>query len=211
VSVRLWLVLPANARRFNRRPFWSASLLASVIVASLAWGLGLAWVFLRLGLEDWQSLISLSAIAAICMGGTITFSPSLLYGRIHSCCSLLPAFLTSLYIGGVEGYTVATCSGLTLGFLLLQGKHLHESYWKGLADTELLRQKAKELDVARRTAEDANRAKSEFLAKFGGRFPFHPIGAGDKSCAARLGRDLLAQRRVLGHSPGSPLVPGDAP
>jgi protein-histidine pros-kinase len=70
---------------------------------------------------------------------------------------MLPVVIGDLCVGGQQGFAMALLALGYLAFLLLQAKHLYDRYWKGLRDQRLL-------ESAKRMAESASAAKTEFLA-----------------------------------------------
>lgn len=136
---------------------WRALLWVSVGVTALTWGLFLAASVLWFGYYDWKTLILL-----VCMAGTApvslaSFTPSMPLLVVFQVLFCAPMIVANAYNGGVTGYSLAAIFFWYMGFMLLYARRLNSEY-RASMDRE-------EIQLARRAAEEANRAKSELLAQ----------------------------------------------
>lgn len=113
----------------------------------------------------WPTMLLSFASAGIVAGGIITLSTHPPLQRSYVLLALVPGMLTFWVLGEHH----ATIMGLLLlaktVFLLSIGHNLDYSYWSNVRSTRLLKRRAAELEAARKTAESADRAKSQFVAK----------------------------------------------
>jgi len=148
---------PRNPQRYRRL------YVVGTLCTTAIWGAfcGLTVIFYEL---SWTSLFVMLCTAGISAGATTVLSPNLSLHRVSMVLLLVPPLVTNLVRGGAQGYALSLMLAVYLGFLTLEGTHLHEEYWRGLTSTTLLALRAEELEAARNAAESASLAKSEFLA-----------------------------------------------
>jgi two-component system CheB/CheR fusion protein len=152
-------------RRFDRFYAWNPAAwrVAYFLVINLnvlAWGLFLMTTFLLYGYHDWKTLLLL-----ICMAGTApialaALTPVPLMIRTFLVALTVPMIAANLYAGGTVSYTMALVFSWYLLFALGHARILHWQY----VDYAL---EKFALAAAKKSAEDANRAKSAFLANMG--------------------------------------------
>ena len=136
---------------------WRALLWAAVGATAFTWGLFLAASVLWFGYYDLKTLILL-----VCMAGTApvslaSFTPSMPLLVVFQILFCAPMIVANAYTGEVAGYSLAAIFFWYLGFMLMYARKLNAEYLS-LIERE-------EIQLARRAAEEANRAKSELLAQ----------------------------------------------
>jgi signal transduction histidine kinase/DNA-binding response OmpR family regulator len=157
LALRFERLYPSDPKGYNRRfVLWT-------MATAVVWGAFCALAVLFYGL-GWPSLFVLLCTAGITAGATTVMSPNLWLHRFAMIFMWVPPIAMNLVQGGRQGYAMGLLLAFYLAFLTMEGRHLHEEYWQGLASARLLALRAEELEAARNLAESANRAKSEFLA-----------------------------------------------
>jgi signal transduction histidine kinase/CheY-like chemotaxis protein len=139
---------------------WRTAYFVAINLNILAWGLFLMVTFLLYGYRDWKTLLVL-----ICLAGTAPIAlaaqtPSPI--MIHSFMAALtaPMIAASLYVGGAVNYTMALIFTWYLLFALGHARLLHRQYVEYTLEKFAL-------EASKKSAEEANRAKSAFLANMG--------------------------------------------
>jgi signal transduction histidine kinase/DNA-binding response OmpR family regulator len=116
-------------------------------------------------------LLVLTITAVIASGEAVALSPDLDTARYYLTLLLAPITIWSVVRGGSSGYAISAIMGLYLACLLLQVRQ--QSFWflTSVTTRDMLNGKAgelaqaiEELERTRKEAEQASRAKSEFLA-----------------------------------------------
>jgi signal transduction histidine kinase/ActR/RegA family two-component response regulator len=143
----------------RRLPAWRAL----VALTGAVWGLFYGATGLLFGIESWTFLIVTICVAGSCAGATATLAPDAPAMRAFLILVLSPAILTEISQGGKRGFALAGMSALYLLYSLLQGKHSSRLYMKA-RQARTLRREASRMQAQKKTAEDANKAKSDFLA-----------------------------------------------
>jgi signal transduction histidine kinase/ActR/RegA family two-component response regulator len=145
-------------RLYERNPFlWRCAYFLATNLNALAWGLFFMATFLLFGAGNWKTLLLL-----ICLTGTApiamaTLCPNLVVLGSYLCVLTLPVIGATVYLGGAAGYTLAFIFSWYLLFALAHARFIHRQYMQ-----YTLEQFA--LAAAKRSAEEASRAKSAFLA-----------------------------------------------
>ena len=139
---------------------WRAAYFIAVNLSILAWGLFVMATFLLYGFRDWKTLLLL-----ICLAGTApialaaqTPSPVIIHTFLVALTA--PMIAASLYLGGALNYTMALVFTWYLMFALGHARVLHRHYVRYTLEKFALA-------AAKKSAEEANRAKSVFLAHMG--------------------------------------------
>ena len=188
--LRLFLVL-RQCDIYPRHPgTWRIAFGACLPIFAFAWGSMTGLSYVIYGFSNWNSVLLTFCVLGISAGGLVSFTPRLLYLCLHVLPMLLPCIVADLYIGGNQGYVMALIMTVHMTFFLIQGRHLNHEYGKALSDR-------RQLVLAMRMAETANRAKSSFLANMSHelRTPMNGIiGTTDLALDTELSRE---QRELL--------------
>ncbi|MDP8979062.1 MAG: ATP-binding protein [Acidobacteriota bacterium] len=154
---RMFLILRKDEIYGANADRWRKAFGACVFIVSGAWGLVTAFSYITYGYANWNSLLLTFCVLGMSAGSLVSFTPRILLLNWHILPLMLPLILADMYVGGKEGYAMAAIKSIYIAFLLIQGRHLHHEYWKGLNDR-------RQLVEAKKLAEAANEAKSTFLA-----------------------------------------------
>ena len=159
----LFALLPLTAWRLYhcshpQQKHWLKTFRFQVLLNALIWGCFTALCIHSYG-KDWTSMFLLLLTAGVAAGGSLSLAPDGPLLAPFFLCLLGPATLASLPISGLA--PVITISAL--GFY---GQGTKQSRWflQALNDNLSLRDKTDEAETNMRRAEQANRAKSAFLA-----------------------------------------------
>jgi signal transduction histidine kinase len=154
---RMFLILRKDEMYEANPERWRKGFGACVFIVSGTWGLVTAFSYITYGYANWNSLLLTFCVLGMSAGSLVSFTPRILLLNWHILPLILPLILADLYVGGKEGFAMAAIKSIYIAFLLIQGRHLHREYWKGLNDR-------RQLVEAKKMAEAANEAKSTFLA-----------------------------------------------
>jgi signal transduction histidine kinase/ActR/RegA family two-component response regulator len=136
---------------------WRAAYFVAINLNILAWGLFVMATFLLYGYRDWKTLLLLICLAGTAPIGLAAQTPSPPIIHTFLVALTAPMIAGSLYVGGVVNYTMALVFTWYLLFALGHARVLHRQY----VDYTL---EKFALAAAKKSAEEANRAKSAFLA-----------------------------------------------
>jgi len=154
---RMFLILRKDEMYAASADRWRRAFGACVFIVAGAWGLVTGFSYVTYGYSNWNSLLLTFCVLGMSAGSLVSFTPRILLLNWHILPLMMPLILADLYVGGKEGFAMAAIKSIYIAFLLIQGRHLHSEYWKGLNDRRLLVE-------AKKMAEAANEAKSTFLA-----------------------------------------------
>lgn len=144
---------------------WRHLLSVVFCMTGLTWGAFVPVTFYIYGHNGIEGLMSLIWLAGICPSMISILAPYLLPLRLFLFAAVVPGIIGELFLIFDTQPAVAILLGVFLLYMLELSQEAHAAYWKNLEDTELLKSKATELESAIAAAEEANRAKSELLAK----------------------------------------------
>lgn len=117
-----------------------------VLVQAISWGL---LTIMSIEYYGWQwttMVIGLSA-AAFAAGAVVTLSVSLPLIGMYLVCIFLPTFVVNVLNGTEESLIAAFLFMTYFVFLLVAAKGLHKEYWESFRINQLLKQRARELEV----------------------------------------------------------------
>ena len=145
-------------QRYDRNPrAWRSAYFLSINLNILAWGALLAITFLLFGYGDWKTLLLLICLAGTAPVALASMSPDLLVLRVYLFALTLPMICANMYLGGIRGYGMAMVFCWYLLFALFHAHTLHRQCAQYIHERFALA-------AAKKSAEDANKAKAEFLA-----------------------------------------------
>lgn len=143
---------------------WLGSYRFMILGNAAAWGLMAGFVHWHYPMAWPAHLVGL-VTAGLSAGGMVSQSTHLEIQRPFTLIILLPIVSVYVAIGDAETVVMSIMYLLYGGFLLYGGTQMSREYWNAEASNEQLRRQAVELDEARRRAEAASMAKSQFLAR----------------------------------------------
>jgi signal transduction histidine kinase len=149
---------PARSRRLT---LW---LKINVASAAAGWGLFFGAIYSHYGPDNWNTYLALMASLAVSAGSIATLVSHYRLLLFNLFANSVPIVVVAAGMPGRQAKVAAGGILLYHAFLALMGLRLYRSYWAGLKDNALLQVRAYELEQARREAEQASRAKTEFLA-----------------------------------------------
>lgn len=178
-GLRVWLAqgldrgVPGSLRRANSERRY----LVAVALSGLGWGIS-AWIFPTLNAGILLGTAHLLILVGLTAGAVRALLPMRHASRIYLCCATLPLAARLLTIFTAEGYLLAGCIGIFTTYMAVANRRHYRSLFNAIVlrfehqamaaqlAAENLRRESREVELgnARREAEDANRAKGEFLA-----------------------------------------------
>lgn len=175
--LRMFFLIRKPVMLGDRRQQWFLGMAASVVLFALPIGFFLAHSIHAYGFTSWNFAIILIWSTGIASGSIVSFTPSLKLLQLQLWFILPPALVMSLINASPEALSYAFANSLLFAFVLVQGKHVYSNYWELLLSR--LREQAhlEALTTAKKAAEEANEAKSRFLANISHeiRTPMHGI------------------------------------
>ncbi|MCP5155561.1 MAG: response regulator [Ectothiorhodospiraceae bacterium] len=157
LALRFERLYPADPQR------WRNLYATTVLVLGLVWGTLFAHAMASHPLQ-WASYMMMLTTAGLAAGGAIGLIADLTVLRAHVVAITVPGAIAAFAIGSVEGAALGCLLLFNTTFLLVIGKQSNREYLTALDNTILLARRAEELELARRSAEQADRAKTRFLA-----------------------------------------------
>ncbi len=159
-AARAWLIL-----RIRRRPDprWRTWWTLSFLLTGASWGAFLIYTLHVHGYSSSTSLAVIVIVIGIAASLPTAAAPSFPLAASYAAVLLVPSLGIDAIKGG-EGWSFAAMTILYLAFIISQAHSVSREYWRSLEEHVLLEQRAEELDAAREAAEEASRAKSEFVA-----------------------------------------------
>ncbi len=156
--------LYARAPARWRNQYFAASCLGaawwSIILVSLTWVQGMRDETLIMWL---YSVVFYSSVANV-------FAPYRQFLAIYLFIGQIPAAVTAVLLGSVEGVLYGAIMLLFYTMLVHQAKVTSISYWERLEANFALRERARGLEHAQRNSLQANELKNQFLANLGQEF-----------------------------------------
>lgn len=144
--------------------WWRGALHLTIAANGLAWGLLAVAAMVRFGVTDWSTFF----VSMICLGlasaAVHTTTPDHRLGRSYLATLIGPMVVAGVVAGSPQTRLLAAVSAGYLGYLLAQTRRAARHYLDAANGRELLRVRAAECELAKETAEQASRTKSEFLA-----------------------------------------------
>ncbi|SDX03703.1 Signal transduction histidine kinase [Nitrosomonas oligotropha] len=142
---------------------WSIS--AIYIATSFTWGVFLSWIFLSINAIDNGAILAVISTVGFIAGGIAATSPRIRVMLVFALLVYAPSLISLvLYIPDDSSWVMLIIGLAYFIFSVHNGKLQHENYWIARQQTVQLEKQAVDLEQARLQAENANRAKSAFLA-----------------------------------------------
>jgi signal transduction histidine kinase len=149
----------------------------AVSLGGLGWGVSV-WIFPTLDSGILLGTTHLLILAGLIAGAARALLPIPGASRIYLCCATIPLAARFLAMSTVEGILLAACVGIFTAYMVAANRRHYRSLFDAIVlrfeheamaaqlAAENLRREAREIELreARQQADDANRAKGEFLA-----------------------------------------------
>lgn len=138
---------------------------AIYITTALTWTIFLTWVLLSNSMLDSSTTLAVISTVGFLAGGIAATSPRIRLVLAFAHLIYLPSlFSLVLFIPGDSSWVLVIIGLAYFVFSVHNGKLQHENYWVARQQAVLLEKQAADLEHARLQAENANKAKSAFLA-----------------------------------------------
>ncbi|AEJ02043.1 integral membrane sensor hybrid histidine kinase [Nitrosomonas sp. Is79A3] len=138
---------------------------AIYITTALTWAIFLKWVLLSNSMLDSSTTLAVISTVGFVAGGIAATSPRIRLMLAFAHLIYLPSlFSLVLFIPGDSSWMLMIIGLAYFVFSVHNGKLQHENYWVARQQAVLLEKQAADLEHARLQAENANKAKSAFLA-----------------------------------------------
>ena len=140
--------------------------IAAIYVATaLTWGSLLVWIFFSIKTIDTGAALAVIATVGFVAGGIAATAPRIRLMLVFAVLIYLPSLIgLAVFIPDEGRWVLMTIGSAYFIFLIHNGKLQHQNYWIAREQAVLLQQQAADLEQARVQAENANKAKSAFLA-----------------------------------------------
>jgi signal transduction histidine kinase len=165
VAVGAWrlALIGRVARRQADAGRWRRQYGAAAVASAAAWALFTAAMGLQ-GLLSHQFLLATFATSAFAVTGATGLAPARRTAQLFIVVMLLPPALVCLSGLEAQGAGIGFMFLIFLVFCLATSRQVHREYWAMVDAYTVLQRRTAELSEARAAAEEATRAKSEFLA-----------------------------------------------
>ena len=141
------------------------SISAIYITTALTWAIFLSWILLSISMLDSSATLAIISTVGFVAGGIAATSPRIQLMLAFAFLIYLPSlFSLALFIPGDSSWVLMIIGIAYFVFSVHNGKLQHENYWIVRQQAVLLENQAADLEQARFQAENANKAKSAFLA-----------------------------------------------
>lgn len=138
---------------------------AIYITTALTWVIFLTWILLSNSMLDSSTTLAVISTVGFVAGGIAATSPRIRLMLAFAHLIYLPSlFSLVLFIPGDSSWVLMIIGLAYFVFSVHNGKLQHENYWVAWQQAVLLEKQAADLEHARLQAENANKAKSAFLA-----------------------------------------------
>jgi len=191
---RFWILTGFTGGRWRFQWDPHLPLRLNIGAAALTWGVFATVVVTNHPVSHGNTHLAIIAIFAVSSGAIATTIADLHLLRFNLCACALPVAAGTLLNGDAESSILAFGIACFTFFGLIQARSLNCCYWSGLKNNQLLQSKIRELEQARAAAEQANQAKSEFLANISHELRT-PMNGVLGMTALTLETDLTAEQR----------------
>jgi signal transduction histidine kinase/ActR/RegA family two-component response regulator len=162
---RLIIYKQVTGSHLSNQSLIERSISAVYIATSFIWGIFLIWIFLSISTIDSGTILAVISTVGFIAGGIAATSPRIRLMLIFAVLVYLPSLISLVVFMPADSSWVILIIGLAYFiFSVHNGKLQHENYWMIRQQAVLLEKQAIDLEQARQQAENANKAKSAFLA-----------------------------------------------
>ena len=157
-----------HARKFeethDKNPdLWMKQFSILTLVPAAALGSVVPLVFFSQG-AGWDLLVCLMSTTGISAGATSSLSARKGIFRAFLAVVLVPSMITLLVFAQGNAQALSLLVGMYFGQILILGRYFHKEFWAGLEAQYQLGLRAKALEEANTQAQQAIKAKSDFMA-----------------------------------------------
>lgn len=143
---------------------WRGMLGVVYLMTGMIWGCLATFIWMEQGFLTFDSFVVLAIVVA-----SASLVPHVTAPYSPLCHAFLLPFMAPMIAGGIlmgtrDGYSLSLMGVVSTGYHYLVHFRLRAEYVEKLRTQELLENEARQLEQARRQAEQANQAKSQFLA-----------------------------------------------
>ncbi len=162
---RLIIYKQVTGLRLSNQALIERSISAVYVATSFIWGVFLCWIFLSISAIDSGAILAVISTVGFIAGGIAATSPRIRLMLAFAVLVYLPSLISLVVFMPADSSWVMLIIGLSyFVFSVHNGKLQHENYWMVRQQAVLLEKQAVDLEQARQQAENANKAKSAFLA-----------------------------------------------
>lgn len=141
------------------------SISAIFISTAIIWAGFLTWIFISIHTIDSAATLAVIATVGFVAGGIAATSPHIRLMLAFAAIIYLPSLLSlTLFVSDDSSWVLMILGLAYFIFSVHNGKLQHDNYWSARQQALLLEKQAIDLEQARLQAENANKAKSAFLA-----------------------------------------------
>jgi len=152
-------------QQINQTVFVETSIAAIYLLTALTWAAFLVWIFSSISEIDSGTTLAVICTVGFISGGIAATAPRIRLMLAFALLIYLPSLLSlAAFMPGDSGLVLIILGLAYLVFSVHNGKLQHENYWVSRQQALLLEEQAIDLEHARLQAENANKAKSAFLA-----------------------------------------------
>jgi len=162
---RLYLALSLKKFYPLRMALWRKLFFIGVILIASCWGIFSCLTIALYGLSAWTTFLVILMTAGASAAAITSLSPNLSLLRWYLIFMLVPSLVTSLIMGGKQGYSIAFLIVFFLFFLMIQGKNQNREYWRAITNNARLDIRTRKLEEAKEIAEAANRKLKTEIAE----------------------------------------------
>lgn len=162
---RLIIYKQVTGLHLSNQPLIERLISAVFVATSFIWGVFLCWIFLSISAIDSGAILAVISTVGFIAGGIAATSPRIRLMIVFAVLVYLPSLISLVVFMPADSSWVMLIIGLSyFVFSVHNGKLQHENYWMVRQQAVLLERQAIDLEQARQQAENANKAKSAFLA-----------------------------------------------
>ncbi|HNP26168.1 MAG TPA: response regulator [Nitrosomonas sp.] len=149
----------------GRETFIAYSIFTIYSLTALTWAIFLIWILLSVSEIDSSTALAILSTVGFMSGGIAAISPCIRLMLVFALLIYIPAlFSLALFMPENTSWVLLIIGISFFIFSVHNGKLQHENYWISRQQAILLEKQAADLEQARLQAENANKAKSAFLA-----------------------------------------------